>query len=120
MLNKVVKSRLIGVRCFGRSSNFPPNPLLDLPTLPGKTRDQLTRDERDAVDFAHCQEVQNNSYIGGDPDCNLVAKYMGRSILFKLNTGENSITKPSAREHRIEQLLATRKFMVGIQLHKVP
>ena len=44
---------------------------------------------------------------------------MGRSFMFKMPDRSDGLgTSFDQRQHRIDQMIATKKFMVGMQMHK--
>ena len=78
------------------------------------------RDLKEALDFHNCPSIQSDMgpwYDAGDgPN----AKFMGRSYFFKMPERSNGIGQTDNRQHRIDQMMVTKKYMVGMQMHKVP
>ena len=83
-------------------------------------REKLETDLRNAIDFKHSQYAKDSFYNGIDATGGFMSKYMGRSMMFKMDIDSYDYQRPDNRKHRIDQMIATKKFMVGMQMHKVP
>ena len=56
----------------------------------------------------------------GYPDDAFVSKFMGSAYVFKLKTSHGVNNPVDQRAHKIDVMLATKKVMVGLQMHKMP
>ena len=70
---------------------------------------------QEAQDYSHYQTMQDLRGAFGDPGDEFQSKYLGRSYKFKLTPPAPAESyEEQLRRQRIDQLMAVKKFMVGM------
>ena len=81
---------------------------------------KYSRELQDSLDYSNCQYVKDFDGPYGNLNDGYLAKYMGRGFVFRLKEHTSGNQEKDQRDHRIDQMMAVKKVMVGIQMHKSP
>jgi hypothetical protein len=81
---------------------------------------KYSRELQDSLDYNNCQYIKDYDGPYGNLNDGYLAKYMGRAFVFRLKEHMSGNPDRDQRDHRIDQMMAVKKVMVGIQMHKSP